>query len=80
MIGIVYTAKDMTLPTFNTRVLKVMFIEKMIEKKLVASIMNEIEILNELKKLKGFSTLLDIYHTDRVMVLIFPYYHSGDLY
>lgn len=81
MIGIVYLARDYKLEPFNGQCcIKMMMGEKMAEKNIFASIRRELQILMEIRKIKGCINLTNIYWNDDSLNLVFPYYPKGDLY
>jgi serine/threonine protein kinase len=80
MIGIVYMARMTYEIGKPIRCIKLMFVEKIIEKKLTKSIYNELSILNELKSVLGVIELVDVHFCPQYIQFVFPYYSNGDLY
>ena len=80
MIGIVYLVRDRSDKYGAMRCIKMMPIQKMFEKRLLPSIKNEIEILYEIRNIKGCIRLLDAFNDDKDISLVFPYYFKRDLY
>lgn len=81
MIGIVYLARDKIID-FNLclNVIKIMFKSKIIEKDLVHSISNEIEMLLKVRSIPGCINLIRCINEEEYLALVFPFYPHGDLY
>ena len=80
MIGIVLIARDVKDPICGFRCIKRMMFTKMAEKNIYPSIKREIQILYDLRFISGAIRLLDMFHDEESLNLVFPYYPRSDLY
>lgn len=62
MIGIVYIAREAHAPQKWIICIKSMLIDRLVEKNLLSSLYGELEILHEVKKIKGCIRLLEFFY------------------
>jgi len=80
MIGVVFLVRDMMDPAQPFKCHKKMYFQKIAEKKIFASVMRELRILEQVSSIRGCIQLLDIVNEEGSLSLVTDFYKRGDLY
>lgn len=80
MIGMVYVSRDTLHPLFGLVCIKRMMGSYMAEKNIFPAVTREVQILKDIRGIKGCIQLQNIIYDKESLSLVFPYYPKGDLY